>query len=85
MAASGRYEKKGDGTHYFSCYLRWYDTVTTTRSRRFDGKLPCMHFVATRSILLSFIAQRRYDGTAERTGEFGDAAVALRVARGKCF
>ena len=55
MAADG-YEKNGDGTHCFSCYLRWYDTVTTTRSQRFDGMLPCMNFVATRSIFDSFEA-----------------------------
>ena len=67
MAADdGRYEKKGDGTHYFSCYLRWYDTVTTTQPA-FDGMLPCMNLLATRSIFESFVAPKTANGTLERT------------------
>ncbi len=49
-----------------------------------DGMLPCTHFVATRSKFDSFVSSEHgNNGTLQRTGEFGDAAAALRVARGK--
>ena len=49
--------------------------------------LPCMNFVATRSIFDSFVAPKtaRTNGTLERTGEFGDAAAALRSHEANAF
>ena len=71
MAADGRCEKNGDGTHYFSCYLRWYDTVTTTRSQRL---MACCHarLLSRREAnsIASLPPNTATNGTLERTACF---------------